>query len=306
MNPFSNQSLEERVIDRLAESSLYQTYRNAFQIATGLEIQVYPATEDPVSHSGGFSGNRFCRMLNTGKGCENCALAQGCLFESSIDKARTIRCFAGMMESSVPLKAGATLVGFLRIGQVRPSKTKESDFEPVARQLLKQGHSQSAVSKLEAAWLGTRVMDEEQYHACLTMIAAFALQLSEQLSRLLVTEQKTDHPMVQKAKQYINAHLEDRILLDEVARHCFVSPFYFCKLFKQSTGMTLTEFVNRRRVEWAKRKLLDPRARVTEIAYDVGYQSLSQFNRSFLKYVGQSPTKYRQGSTSNDVRKLAA
>jgi AraC-like DNA-binding protein len=87
-----------------------------------------------------------------------------------------------------------------------------------------------------------------------------------------------------------------------------VSSFYFCKIFKKSTGMTLTEYVNRRRIEWAKRKLVNPQARVTEVAYEVGYQSLSQFNRSFLKYVGVSPTRFREQQSSQKImdRSLAA
>ncbi|MFT5467040.1 MAG: AraC-like DNA-binding protein/ligand-binding sensor protein [Verrucomicrobiales bacterium] len=306
MNPSQTISLEERIIDRLSESSLYQTYRSAFQLATGLELQIYPATEEDAAPRGGYSGNRFCRMLNNSGGCDGCAMAQGCLFESSADRAKTIRCFAGLMESAVPLKAGSTLVGYLRIGQVFAKTPSEADFEPVAQQLLDQGHTERVVGKLRAAFLESPVLEADRYHACLTMIAAFALQLGDQLNRLLISEQKTDHPVVMKAKQYVNAHLEDRILLDEVAKHVFVSPFYFCKLFKQNTGMTLTEFVNRRRVEWAKRKLLNPQARVTEIAYDVGYQSLSQFNRCFLKYAGQSPTQYREGSEAKDSRRIAA
>lgn len=65
--------------------------------------------------------------------------------------------------------------------------------------------------------------------------------------------------------------------------------------------MTLTEYVNRRRVEWAKRKLINPNTRVTEVAFDVGFQSVSQFNRSFLKYAGVSPTRYR--GTGEEVGK---
>jgi AraC-like DNA-binding protein len=98
---------------------------------------------------------------------------------------------------------------------------------------------------------------------------------------------------VVKAKRFINAHLEEKLSLDLVSGHVGVSPFYFCKLFKQATDMTLTEYVNRRRVEWAKRKLINPNSRVTEVAFDVGFQSVSQFNRSFLKYVGVSPTRFR-------------
>jgi len=54
-------------------------------------------------------------------------------------------------------------------------------------------------------------------------------------------------------------------------------------------------------VEWAKRKLLNPHSRVTEVAFDVGYQWLSQFNRSFLKYAGESPTKFREQSHTEQI-----
>ncbi|MEM6280322.1 MAG: helix-turn-helix transcriptional regulator, partial [Verrucomicrobiota bacterium] len=98
----------------------------------------------------------------------------------------------------------------------------------------------------------------------------------------------------------------DKISLESVAKHVGVSPYYFCKVFKQSAGMTLTEFVNRRRIEWAKRRLLNPQARVTEVAFDVGFQSISQFNRSFLKYVGQSPTRFRDHQGKEKLSNVCA
>jgi len=58
--------------------------------------------------------------------------------------------------------------------------------------------------------------------------------------------------------------------------------------------LTLTDYVNRCRIDWAKRELLKPEARISEIAFMIGYQSLSQFNRSFARIVGQSPTHYRR------------
>ena len=69
--------------------------------------------------------------------------------------------------------------------------------------------------------------------------------------------------------------------------------------------MTLTEYVNRRRIEWSKVKLMEPDSRVVEVAFDVGYQSLSQFNRCFRKYVGVSPTRFRQRSTFRPAVQLA-
>ena len=61
-----------------------------------------------------------------------------------------------------------------------------------------------------------------------------------------------------------------------------------------ASRLTLTDYVNRCRIDWAKRELLKPEERISEIAFMVGYQSLSQFNRSFARIVGQSPTVYRR------------
>ncbi|PQJ28653.1 helix-turn-helix domain-containing protein [Rubritalea profundi] len=58
--------------------------------------------------------------------------------------------------------------------------------------------------------------------------------------------------------------------------------------------MTFTEYVNRQRVELTKEELKNTEKPITEIAYAVGFQSLSQFNRSFLKFTGEPPRGYRQ------------
>ena len=60
-----------------------------------------------------------------------------------------------------------------------------------------------------------------------------------------------------------------------------------------TTGATFTEFVSRTRIERAKNLLLNPNLRISEIAYEIGFQSLTHFNRVFRKIVGESPTDYR-------------
>jgi AraC-like DNA-binding protein len=64
-------------------------------------------------------------------------------------------------------------------------------------------------------------------------------------------------------------------------------------LFKRATGLTFTNFLSRVRIERSKNLLINPQLRVSEIAYEVGFQSLTHFNRVFLKLLGQSPTEYR-------------
>ena len=70
---------------------------------------------------------------------------------------------------------------------------------------------------------------------------------------------------------------------------------YFCRQFKKETGMTLTEFISRTRVRMAQERLLAaPGQRVTDIAMETGFGSITQFNVTFRYYAGMSPTQYRK------------
>jgi len=81
--------------------------------------------------------------------------------------------------------------------------------------------------------------------------------------------------------------------LGQVAKAVNMSTFYFCKMFKKITGINFTDYLSRVRIEKAKNLLLNPNLRISEIAYEVGFQSLTHFNRVFKKITGQSPTQYR-------------
>ena len=73
-----------------------------------------------------------------------------------------------------------------------------------------------------------------------------------------------------------------------------MSAFYFCKSFRKATGLTFTDYVARVRVEKVKNLLLNPNKRVSEAAYEAGFQSLSQFNRVFRRVAGEPPSAYRE------------
>jgi AraC-like DNA-binding protein len=64
-------------------------------------------------------------------------------------------------------------------------------------------------------------------------------------------------------------------------------------MFKQATGLTFTDYLARVRVEKVKNLLLNPHKRISEAAFEAGFQSLSQFNRVFKKIEGLSPSDFR-------------
>jgi AraC-like DNA-binding protein len=113
-------------------------------------------------------------------------------------------------------------------------------------------------------------------------------------NQISLQQQNSEPRAITDAKQFIEQHQSDDVRLKDVARAVNTSTFYFCKLFKRATGLTLTEYLSRVRVEKAKNLLLNPNLRVSEIAYAVGFQSLTQFNRMFQRLVGCSPTDYRR------------
>jgi AraC-like DNA-binding protein len=96
-----------------------------------------------------------------------------------------------------------------------------------------------------------------------------------------------------KARHFIREHSEEALSLARVAGFVNISPTHFSEKFKQVTGVKFVDYVARQRFAKACGLLSNHQLRISEIAFAVGFQSLSQFNRVFKKLAGQSPTQYR-------------
>ena len=96
-----------------------------------------------------------------------------------------------------------------------------------------------------------------------------------------------------KARCFIHYHLGEALSLTRVADFVSISPNYLSEEFKRVTGSKFVDYVAHTRIEKACELLSNSNLRISEIAFEVGFQSLSQFNRVFKKLSGKSPTKYR-------------
>jgi AraC-like DNA-binding protein len=97
-----------------------------------------------------------------------------------------------------------------------------------------------------------------------------------------------------KARKLIEERSSEELPLTRIARSVNISANYLSEKFKQVTGTTFVSYLTHVRVERACRLLRDSNEHVSEIAFAVGFQSLSQFNRAFKKLTGKSPTSYRR------------
>ena len=108
-------------------------------------------------------------------------------------------------------------------------------------------------------------------------------------------EHRAEPAEIWKARSFIDQHSTEELSLTEVAKMVGISPNHFSEKFKEVTGLNFVNYVARIRFGKACRLLEDVDVRISEIAFAVGFQSLSQFNRAFKKIVGQSPSHFRAG-----------
>lgn len=94
--------------------------------------------------------------------------------------------------------------------------------------------------------------------------------------------------------EYMNAHYNEKLYLNDICKIMLVSPTYFSCIFKQITGKTFVEQLNSIRVQKAKELMIDHNKTMGRIAMEVGFSDLAYFNRVFKKEVGVSPGKFRK------------
>jgi AraC-like DNA-binding protein/ligand-binding sensor protein len=293
---------EQNLFEKLLHSELLLTYQSAFRCATGLPLRwVGSDSQNWCLDEQAGNLSPFCVKLNLCKAaCSACIdVNRRLMEEAKVSGPTTCHCFAGMAASAVPVRNGPTLIGFLKTGQVFHKVPEPSAFQAVSKTLARQGLGEEEIEALRRAYAETRAIEPERYQSMITLLATFAEQLSRHAEKLAIISDGSEPAAIARARKFIEKTLSDPLPLSVVARHAGLSESHFCRLFKEATGLTLTDYVNRRRVEWAKRELLKPEVRVSEIAFQVGYQSLSQFNRSFARFTGNSPTNFRREEIGN-------
>jgi AraC-like DNA-binding protein len=98
---------------------------------------------------------------------------------------------------------------------------------------------------------------------------------------------------------YLRKNKNGSVTLDEAAAVAKMSPKSFCRFFKANTGKTLVDYLHELRIGEACRLLLETDATISEIAFECGFNNLSNFNRRFRERKGMSPREYRRHNPIN-------
>lgn len=97
-----------------------------------------------------------------------------------------------------------------------------------------------------------------------------------------------------EAIAYIEENLTEELLIEDIARHACLSPFYFQRGFAMLCGFTVGEYIRKRRLSLAGNDLMQSREKIIDIALKYGYDSPDSFTKAFIRFHGVSPTTVRK------------
>jgi AraC-like DNA-binding protein len=284
---------DQSLIEVLVQSKVYREYERAFAEATGLPMALRPVESWQLPLHGKRHEAPYCALMSErSRACAACLQMQERLSQAATQEPHTMVCPAGLCETAVPVRLGDRVIGYLQTGQVFRKKPTCSQFERTAAMVAERGIEVDR-QRLKEAYFATRVMTPTQLDSATTLLKIFAQHLSMLSNQVVVQQENAEPPVITKAKEYIRTHQAEELRLGQVAKVVNTSTFYFCKMFKKVAGVNFTDYLSRVRIEKSKELLLNPNLRVSEIAYEAGFQSLTHFNRVFKRILGQSPTEYR-------------
>lgn len=100
---------------------------------------------------------------------------------------------------------------------------------------------------------------------------------------------------ISQAIRYIESHIKDELTIEEIAKQAFISPYYFQKGFAMLCGITVGEYIKKRRLTLAGSELVSTDKKIIDIAFDYGYDSPDSFTKAFIRFHGASPSAVRKG-----------
>jgi AraC-like DNA-binding protein len=281
------------LVEALINSKIYRDYTRSFGDITGMPLALQPVETWQLPHHGGRHENPFCALISrTSRACSACLQSQERLCAQATREPQTVVCPLGLCDTAVPVRMSDRLIGYLQSGQFFRKKPDQKQFDQMLK-LVREWGLEVDRKKLRDAYFATRVVSVTQQKAALKMLSIFSQHLALLSNQVFIQQENAEPPVIKKARDYIQEHQGEKLSLSQVARAVNMSTFYFCKTFKKITGINFTDYLSRVRIEKSKNLLLNPNLRVSEIAFEVGFQSLTHFNRVFKRILGQSPTDYR-------------
>ena len=251
-----------------------------------------------------YHNNSFCNHIKKDEALHGLCIKSKNVLCKRIKRPFYGKCYLGIYELYYPVWYKDQLIALICIGQF--SNGLEKSLEFVKRKAEKYGLDPAACAKEYAsitkeinfsvddlngdAWVICNYMSLLYRNAILQRFIESKLSGSMRSA----ADYYQDKAIISSAVDFINKNYSQNISLDLISKNCYCNPAYLSYLFNKEMGMTITDYINKSKVEYAKRLLDLTDFSITQISQEVGFNDPSYFSKVFKKTQGASPTDYRE------------
>ena len=267
---------------------------------TGVPMSLHSPSSDLHITYGGEIKNPLCRLIrSTGIGAKRCTVCDSGHSRMSASRQRPLlyKCHAGFFDMIIPLFVRDVHVANLLSGQILTEPPSEAGFARMRKRLVWLSSDDTV---LRAAYFSALYLPKEKVKQVMGLLEIFAVQLCESLRQIRELESRLERAELRKAKEYVSSSFSDPDLrLDDAAACAGLSPAHFSHVFKQGTGIPFTRYVQRVRLDEAKRLLTRSEKSISEICFACGFNSLANFIRVFRALEQMTPSRFKVLSLGN-------
>lgn len=180
----------------------------------------------------------------------------------------------------------------VKLAQQLDTASGDRDYRTLHSKFTKDAWLSATVNQMWLDSINTDTMSQLFAETCVAAILVRLQQLSSISPKLIIKGGLSPHQQ-KNAVEYIENDLYRDISIVELAAQADLSPWHFCRAFKQSVGLPPHKFQTKLRINRALELLKHTKLNVLEVAVCVGYKSSKSFSQAFFRTVGCSPSAYR-------------
>lgn len=231
--------------------------------------------------------NPYCLFVKSSKENWNlCRIKQQRAAQAARDGLIYGSCYCGVGEYMLPIKHGGEYMGFISVGGYRGSEEKRDHFAE------KYGFSLEEIRDKYKTYLSPSRPDEKTVRTLIEPLAAMLALLF--INKTEEAAPSGDGYVYGHIISYLHNHIDERILLSDIADFCHYSPSFITRLFKARSGMTINEYLQDIRMKKARDLLLKTDMQISEISEACGFSDTNYFIACFSRQYGTPPKRFRK------------
>ena len=270
------------IVDRIREIITAVRKLTGFKLIFRPNNKSIKLEPDYAAHLGPICGE--LKVIMQGK-CDESCVKMGDTHVLTSKKPFSKVCHAGLHESVIPVMSPYGCEGFFFLGPAVASR------------------KHCVYKEYKNSYAKLPIYDKEVFATAEKLLAVFADFLMVENEKMSLNEivGSIANDSIKKATDLINARMKERIKAYELAKECGLSEWYFLHLFKRTTGLPVSEYIKKVKLERAKALLSSTDLKINAIIEETGYVNENNFFIAFKKYTGMTPNRYRVSAAKNII-----